>query len=65
MTATIKPDLDIQGQLESVKQRAKILDPDWVYTSAVNTDVTKTWRKFGWKPLAERLEESKDESTGR
>ena len=41
---------------EEVKQRAKILDPDWVYTSAVNTDVTKTWRKFGWIPMAEQKE---------
>lgn len=60
MTATIKP--DIQGQLESVKQRAKILDPDWVYTSAVNTDVTKTWRKFGWIPMAEQKEIDNKES---
>jgi hypothetical protein len=42
--------------------RARCLDPDWEYTPSGSTDVTKVWRKHGWKPLAERLEESKKES---
>jgi hypothetical protein len=28
-------------------------DPTFVYVPAAATDVQKTWRKFGWKPLAE------------
>ena len=29
-------------------------DPTFVYSSAVDTDITRTWRKFGWKPLSEQ-----------
>jgi hypothetical protein len=38
-------------------------DPTFKYTSitVAPTDVTKTWRKFGWKPLAE-LKGDKDEN---
>ncbi len=35
------------------KPRARILDPDFIYTPAASTDVTNTWRKHGWVPLAE------------
>lgn len=24
------------------------------YTPSEHTDITKTWRKYGWRPLAER-----------
>jgi hypothetical protein len=53
---------NVQKQLNEVlekRPRARCLDPDWEYTPSGNTDVTKVWRKYGWKPLAERLEESK------
>ena len=28
-------------------------DPNFVYVPSASTDVQKTWRKFGWKPLEE------------
>jgi hypothetical protein len=34
-------------------------DKSFVYSNSASTDVQKTWRKFGWKPLAE-LKESDD-----
>ena len=34
--------------------------PSFTYCPAAKTDITKTWRKFGWKPLAEiKAEEPK------
>ena len=29
-------------------------DPTFVYHNSADTDVTRTWRKFGWKPLGEK-----------
>jgi hypothetical protein len=28
-----------------------LLDPDFRYVPAAATDVTQTWRRFGWKPI--------------
>jgi adenine-specific DNA glycosylase len=34
-----------------------ILDKDFVYTNASQTDVTKIWRKHGWRSRDEILHE--------
>jgi len=31
-------------------RRAPLLDPTFRYTPSNRTDVTRTWRKFGWTP---------------
>ena len=31
-------------------QRAQLLNPNWKYTPSDQTDVQRTWRKFGWLP---------------
>jgi hypothetical protein len=31
----------------------RLLDPKFKYTPAAATDITQTWRKYGWKPIAE------------
>ena len=31
-------------------RRAPLLDPTFRYTPSSRTDVTQTWRRFGWTP---------------
>jgi len=38
---------------------ARCLDKDWQPTHHSNTDVTRTWRKFGWTPINETQEQDK------
>jgi hypothetical protein len=47
----------IEQYIEMSEQTASLLDPNFKYNPAVATDVTRTWRKFGWKPLAELKDE--------
>jgi len=43
---------DVELLASSVSPAIGLLDGrEWI--PANNTDVTKTWRRFGWRPLAE------------
>jgi hypothetical protein len=42
--------------------RVGLMNPDFDYKPAVNTDVRKTWMRFGWKPVHEHdIEGERDE----
>jgi hypothetical protein len=37
---------------ESVdRQEASLMNPNWRYVPSTQTDVRKTWAKFGWTPF--------------
>lgn len=40
-----------------------LLDPEFKYVPAAATDVTQTWRKFGWTPI-ERKEKHYEGDSG-
>ena len=46
-------------KLKSVTEEKKvkpssILNPDYKYVPAAATDITQTWRRFGWKPIEDK-----------
>ena len=45
--------IDIDPMASAIKPSIKLLDARFDYTPSTKTDVTKTWRKHGWKPLEE------------
>jgi hypothetical protein len=38
-------------QIKEPPLAVRLLNPDFKYVPAAATDVTQTWRKFGWKPI--------------
>jgi hypothetical protein len=47
---------DLPRSPSPARAPVSILDPKFVYVPAAKTDVTQTWRKYGWKPI-ERKEQ--------
>ena len=39
-----------------------LLDPKFKYAPAAATDVTQTWRRFGWKPIERPEKHYEDKS---
>tara|TARA_R110000772_G_scaffold21011_2_gene58128 strand:+ start:96 stop:290 length:195 start_codon:yes stop_codon:yes gene_type:complete len=50
-------EMDTMTQAQKLQPPTKptdgILNPNFKYTPAANTDVQAVWRKFGWTPASE------------
>jgi hypothetical protein len=50
---------DVELLASSVNPSVGLLEGrEWI--PANNTDVTRTWRRFGWRPIAEIIAEGKE-----
>jgi len=53
----------IEHRAQTEYRPSGILDPNFKYVPAAATDVTQTWRKFGWTPI-ERKEKHYESDSG-
>lgn len=53
-----REETEMKKKTSQVPPRASLMDPRFKYVPAVNTDITQTWRRFGWVPLAEKRAEA-------
>jgi hypothetical protein len=44
---------DIDPMASAIRPKLSLLDTHFTYVPSTKTDVTRTWRKHGWKPLEE------------
>ena len=49
--------VDKRSKPKTEYRPTSILDPKFEYTSAAATDVTRTWKRFGWTPPSEAKSE--------
>jgi hypothetical protein len=47
--------MNSQKKSEHEPKPVGLLDPKFKYVPAAATDVTQTWKRFGWKPIEQRL----------
>lgn len=55
MKQTNKLRVVVEKQLRKQEQQpATLFDPNFKYYCAADTDVQRTWKRFGWTPLENR-----------
>lgn len=55
--------IKMEHREQTIVRPTNLLDPNFKYVPAAATDVTQTWRKFGWTPI-ERKEKHYESSAG-
>jgi len=46
--------IQMEHRAQTEVRPRNLLDPEFKYVPAAATDVTQTWKKFGWKPVEKK-----------
>jgi hypothetical protein len=50
----MKTDKKTKAEKQKIIPANNILNNDFIYVPSAKTDVTQTWKKYGWKPIENR-----------
>jgi aryl carrier-like protein len=51
---TLEEWMALGGEWMTLREHWGICDPNFIYHNSSDTDVQRTWRKFGWTPINEQ-----------
>jgi hypothetical protein len=55
--------MNTENKQDTTPTAVRLLNPEFKYVPAAATDITQTWRKFGWQPI-ERKEKHYESDSG-